>query len=287
MHFRPWVLLPLTIAILTSTALAQAPVGPQPPVGGQPPAGGEPSSGPPVVSFSDGGASISGAGPMESIYISPKPNAPFSLKLAAEWSRPLPGGGNFTLANERAIVRDSRGRIYQERWILVPKGGDVKSVMNVFQITDPEQHTWYNCSTRTKVCELLPYRDRADAHYQPRLGTSGPLPDGRGFTQVDDLGIETIQGLETHGHRESITFNPGTMGNDQQMIIMHEFWFSGQLGINLRSMVDNPQTGKQVFTVTELSPSEPDPAYFRIPEGYRVINHLETGDRPNVRPARP
>jgi hypothetical protein len=279
MRFRSGFIPSLTFAIALSAAVAQV----QPVQGG----GGSQSGGPPVVSFSDGGAAVSGAGPMESIYISPKPGAPFSLKLAAEWSRPLAGGGSFTLANERAIVRDSRGRIYQERWILVPKDGDIQSTMNVFQITDPEQHTWYNCSTRTRICELLPYNDSADAVYKPRLGVSGPLPDGRGFIEVEDLGIEVVEGLETHRHRQTVTMNPGTMGNDQPMTALREFWFSEQLGINLRSIVDTPQSGEQIFTVKELTTSEPDPEYFRIPKDYRVVNHLETGDRPNVKPVRP
>ena len=265
MHFRPWVL-SLSLA-LSAGAAAQ--------------------NSPPVVSFSDGGASPSGNGPMESIFIPPKANAPFSLKLAAEWSRPMAGGGSFTLINERAIVRDSKGRIYQERWILVPKGGNIKPGMTVFQITDPDQHTWYNCSPRTRVCELLPYTITAQMTYQPRLGKSGPLADGRGFTQVDDLGLGNIQGLETHGFRESIRFNPGTMGNDQPMTATREFWFSQQLAINLSSMVDNPQTGKQVFTVKDLSTSEPDPAIFSVPPDYKILDHREDPDAPNVRPVRP
>jgi hypothetical protein len=245
------------------------------------------SSNPPVVNFSDGGASPRGNGPMESIFIPPKANSPFSLKLAAEWSRPMAGGGSFTLANERAIVRDSKGRIYQERWIMVPKGGTIKSEMNVFQITDPDQHTWYNCSPRNKVCELLPYAITSQMEYQPKLGTSGPLPDGRGFTQVDDLGLSATAGLETHGYRETITFNPGTMGNDQPMTATREFWFTRQLAINLSSMVDNPQTGKQVFTVKDLSTSEPDPALFRVPPDYKILDHREDPDRPTIRPANP
>jgi hypothetical protein len=262
MRFRSGFVPFLTIAIAASTALAQV----------QPVQGGGSSSGPPVVSFSDGGASVSGSGPMESLYISPKPHAPFSMKLAAEWSRPLATGGTFTLANERGIARDSRGRIYQERWILVPKGGDMKSEMNVFQITDPDQHTWYNCRTREKVCELLRYGAAASATYQPRLRPSGPLPDGKGYVQSEDLGVGSVQGLETHGYRETTTFNPGTFGNDREMVASREFWFSTQLGINLSSIVDNPQTGKQVFTVRELTTSEPDPKLFEVPEGYRVVD---------------
>jgi hypothetical protein len=269
MQLRPWFLaLPLALAFLPASSAQN-------------------SSGPPVVNFSDGGASPAGNGPMESIFIPPKANSPFSLKLAAEWTRPLAGGGSFTLVNERAISRDGKGRIYQERWILVPKGGAIKPGMTVFQITDPDQHTWYNCSPRTKVCELLPYTITSQMKYQPRLGASGPLPDGRGFSQVDDLGAGTTQGLETHGYREAITFNPGTMGNDQPMTATREFWFSPQLAINLSSMVDNPQTGKQVFTVKDLSTSEPDPAIFRVPPDYKVLDHREDPEGPTTPPVRP
>jgi len=106
-----------------------------------------------VISVPDGGAN----GRMESLFIPPKAGAPFSFILVTEWSRPLGNGGTFTLTNERRIVRDSNGRIYQERWLLVPKNGSIKSYMDIFQITDPEQHTWLNCATANKVCELRPY----------------------------------------------------------------------------------------------------------------------------------
>jgi hypothetical protein len=224
----------------------------------------------PVVSIPDGGARRS----MESIFIPPKTGAPFSLILAAEWSRSLGNGGTFTLANERRIVRDSNGRIYQERWFLVPKGGNAKSSMNVFQITDPEQHTWYNCEPATKVCELLPYHLTTQQTYLPAIGTSGPLPNGIGFREHLDLGLGSSQGEETHGYRESTTINIGVMGNDRPMISTREFWYSARLGINLSSRVDDPETGKQIFTVKELSTAEPEASLFEVSADYKILNHL-------------
>ncbi|HWE86882.1 MAG TPA: hypothetical protein VG267_18195 [Terracidiphilus sp.] len=226
----------------------------------------------PVVKFADGGADASGVGLMDSIFIPPKAGAPFDLKLGAEWSRAMANGGSFTLVNERRIVRDSRGRIYQERFTLVPKGGDLQPQMTVFQITDPDQHTWYNCAPYNKVCDLRSYRLSTTMHFQPQLETSGALPDGKGYRQDDDLGEGSQHGLGTHGYREVYSFNPGAMGNDKEMTITREFWFSPQLGINLSSLVDNPQTGKQIFTVKELSTSEPDPSMFEVPADYRVID---------------
>jgi hypothetical protein len=221
------------------------------------------------VRVPDGGTS----GRMESIFVPPKPDAPFSLTLATEWSRPMANGGSFTLANERRIVRDSKGRIYQERWILVPKGSKIKSQMDIFQITDPEQHTWYNCLAALKECRIYNYRMTTTQNYQPAIGATGPLPDGSGIRTHEDLGVGNTAGVDTHGYRETLTLNPGVMGNDKPMVTTREFWYSAQLGFNLISMVDDPQNGKQVFTVKDLSTSEPELSYFDVPEGYKVVDH--------------
>jgi hypothetical protein len=273
MRFQVAVVLCCTFVFAGAAALGQDQAGAQ---GGQQ-AGQETAK--PVVRFSDGGASVSITGTMENLYISPKPGAPFSMKVAAEWSKPMDGGGTFTLANERSVARDSKGRIYEERWILVPKGGDVKSWMNVFQLADPEQHTLYNCWTRSKVCDLLRFDDVATAVYQPRLRQAGPLPDGKGYVRVEDLGAGTVEGMETHGYRETTTFKPGTMGNNREMSAVREFWFSPQLGINLSSTVNNPQTGRQVFTVKDLTTSEPEASVFEVPEGYRVVDKRSKENR--------
>ncbi len=223
-----------------------------------------------IIGDADGSTSRS----TESIFIPPIPRAPFSLTLATEWSQPIGNGGTLTMTNERRIMRDSSGRIYQERWVLVPKDGEIKSRMDKLQIFDPEQHSWTNCNTAAKVCEVRPYPLTTQANYQPAIRTSAPLPNGRGFRQDEDLGIGNTLGEDTHGYRETITINAGVMGNDRPYISSREFWYSARLGIDLSSTVDDPQTGKQVFTVKALSTSEPESGFFEVPPGYRVVNHM-------------
>ena len=222
----------------------------------------------PVVITRDGGTS----GRMESIVVPPKAGAPFTLTLATEWSRPLANGGNFTLVNQRRIARDGRGRIYQERWVLVPKGSNIKSFMDVLQITDPAEHTWYNCGTRQKLCELLPYGGSNDKVYRPAIGATGPINNGNGFHQHEELGVSSTAGVNTTGYRETTTINAGVFGNDRLMVTTREFWYSSELGINLISTIDDPQTGKQLFTVKDLTTSEPDPQLFVVPEGYKIVD---------------
>ena len=219
-----------------------------------------------VIGTHDGGTSEL----LESIFIPPKPNVPFSLTLETEWTRPMANGGTFTLANKRRIMRDSAGHVYQERWYLVPKGGKIESTMNYIQIADPYEHVGYSCEVASKTCFTEPYNRSASANYQPAVGKSGALPNGQGSRTVEDLGKKDIEGLETIGFRETTTVNPGVFGNDQPMIIIREFWYSPQLGINLISLLDSPQSGKQQFTVTHVSTAEPDPHFFTLPEGYSV-----------------
>jgi hypothetical protein len=219
-----------------------------------------------VIGTHDGGTSEL----LESIFIPPKPNAPFSLTLETEWTRPMGNGGTFTLANKRRIMRDSAGHVYQERWYLVPKGGSIEPTMNYTQIADPYEHVGYSCEVASKTCFTEPYRRSAAATYQPAIGVSGPLPNGQGFRKVEDLGRKEIEGLETTGFRETTTANPGVFGNDQPMITIREFWYSPQLGINLISLFDSPQSGKQQFTATKVSTAEPDPHRFTLPEGFSV-----------------
>ena len=55
-------------------------------------------------------------------------------------------GGTTTLVNKRRIARDAAGRVYQERWALVPKNDPrVQSIQNMIQIHDPLTHTRYDC----------------------------------------------------------------------------------------------------------------------------------------------
>jgi hypothetical protein len=213
---------------------------------------------------------------LESIFIPPKPNAPFSLTLDTEWTRAFGNGGTYTLVNERHIARDTAGRIYEERWYLVPKNGKRESTMNYIQIGDPTRHTLYNCQVELKRCYLLTYTGSVAADYQPPVRASGPLPEGNGFHTHEDLGTNSLDGFDTSGYRETTTLNAGVFGNDQPMVTTREFWYAPQLGINLLSKVDSPQAGKQTFTVTEISSAEPDPQLFTIPAGFEVVDQRKT-----------
>lgn len=246
----------LLLLILATPLLAQTPS--QPTTDGKPP----------VFQTNDGGAN----GVMQSIFVPPIASAPFTLTLSTDWSRPLANGGTVTLSNQRHIARDGHGRIYQERWVLVPKGGPIRSTLNLVQIGDPDKHTLYNCFVATKTCELIAYNRPSAASYEPHIGVSGPLPNNYGSREVENLGVADTAGVPTTGTRTTLTINPGQLGNDRPMVTTREFWYSTHLGLNLLSDVDDPQNGHQTFRASDVTTSEPDPRLFDLPAGYRIVD---------------
>lgn len=220
---------------------------------------------------------------LESIVVPPKAKAPFSLVLQTEWVKTLPDGGTITTENQRRIARDSEGRIYEERWFLVPKNGKIKSGMTTIQISDPHAHTLYNCFMLEPVhqCMLSAYSPSTDAVYNFQGGKTGPLADDAGSVVHEDLGKQLISGLEAEGTRDSVIYNPDVFGNNRKVTIEREFWYSPKLGFNLISKRSDPRIGTQTFTVTNLILSEPDPKLFELPEGYKVVDRRESSPPQN------
>jgi len=225
----------------------------------------------------DGGSSQM----LQSIVVPNLPNAPFTVTLHTEWVRGSSDTGKVSVVNQRRIARDSSGRIFQERWYLVPKDGEMKSHMTAIQISDLENHTLYTCMMDGRhVCDLRDYFPPANAALKPEPPFIGPMPDYSGFMNRENLGTRAIAGVATAGVRETITYNPGVFGNDQKVTVSREYWYSSQFGFNLLSMRSDPRFGSQTFTVTSLDPSEPDPQLFELPQGFKVVDH-----RSSVTPA--
>ena len=208
---------------------------------------------------------------LESIYVPNLPHAPFTLTLHTEWIQTLRNGGTVTVVNARPILRDGAGRIYQERWLLTPKGGEIRSEMTTIQIDDPIAHKFYNCFVRQKVC-ALETSVFGLGHYDPNRVQSGPLKDGKGTFLHEDLGASSVAGMLVHTYRDTTTLNTGVLGNDAPMAMVREFSYSADLGFNLLSSLDSAQVGHQTFTVADLNTNEPDPKFFQPPAGYRIID---------------
>ncbi len=196
------------------------------------------------------------------IFIAPLTNAPFTATVNATWTRQLADGTTVTLGNHRLVIRDSKGRIYQERRLLVPENGNQPSAITRIEISDPAAHTKYFCYPNTKSCVLASYYVSVSEPVQP----VGPMAGGKRYLSREDLGKGETEGVETIGTRETVTTNAGTIGNDREVVFSKEFWYSPQLGINLVVKRLDPLHGTQSFNVAVFNLLSPTLVSSRFPK---------------------
>jgi hypothetical protein len=146
----------------------------------------------------------------------PRPNAPFTATAKTLWVRILPDGSTVTSQNERHVARDVEGRIFQERVTFVPVPNDRNSQMRVHAVdySDPVEHTFYHCDTRTKVCDLFDY-------YAPVTDAATPVglqPDKTTYLTREDLGAGTFSGQDVQLSREITTLYAASVGNSKTIL---------------------------------------------------------------------
>jgi hypothetical protein len=206
-----------------------------------------------------------------SIFISPLANAPFQATVTAEWTKHLPDGSTTVVKNHRLVVRDSQGRIYQERRTLVPEGSSRESQIFRIEISNPVTHTKYFCTPSLRECELRSYNVPVTEPVVP----VGEIANGTRYLSRASLGSKTMEGLDAIGTRETITTQTGVIGNSAPVDSTKEFWYSPKLGLNLQVLRLDPLHGDQLFSVTDLRLSEPDSRLFVLPPDCKVVDLRE------------
>jgi hypothetical protein len=205
---------------------------------------------------------------LTSIVVPPLPNAPFSATVQTEWTKYLADGSTQFTRNHRLIARDGLGRVFQERRMFGPKGSPIESQLWRIELAEPSTRTVAYCDTRTHVCELRAYV--APPAVTPPAAR--PFANGSGSFVTENLGSQTLNGLDLIGTRETQTISPLVTGSDRPIVVVKEFWFSRLLGVNVLTTRNDPRSGKEVFTVTDIRRGEPDVSLFALPADARVVD---------------
>jgi hypothetical protein len=84
------------------------------------------------------------------------------------------------------------------------------------------------------------------------------------------MGDKAIDGIPVTGTRTTNTIPAGTIGNDKDIVITRETWYSPDLKLVLQTTQTDPRFGKTTYSLTNVERSEPDSTMFQIPAGYTV-----------------
>jgi hypothetical protein len=222
---------------------------------------------------------------------------PYTAELKIINVQTLGNGTTITSESTRVQARDS-----QDRWMnsttMIQQYGDGTPMTRV-SVQDPiagTQTSWFSQTRKATVVKLPPVEQRhgcwqsVSGHFRTQYSParpSGTLPQSavtpkavpaipapvvkRPQPVVEDLGTMTIEGIEAHGYRYITTTPVGEIGNDQPLVTTQETWHATGLALDVRSVHDDPQQGKQTMELVKLDQSEPDPATFQPPEGYDIV----------------
>jgi hypothetical protein len=228
-------------------------------------------------------------------------DAPYSADAVTETMQTL-GDGNRIVRNSSArVFRDSAGRTRREQVINVGSG---EAPLMIF-INDPITGIGYNLDSRAKIAHKMmappppPELSKQNGAELKTKSTSSlivrtvtgaeagvvsigapgvPMPMEGGIIALSDgpevnqesLGTQTIEGVAAEGTRVTFTIPAGKIGNERPIITVNERWYSPELQTVVLSKTNDPRMGETTYRLTNIVRSEPDPALFQVPAGYKV-----------------
>jgi hypothetical protein len=101
----------------------------------------------------------------------------------------------------------------------------------------------------------------------PNLST-GTMSGGK----TEQLGTRNFEGVNAEGTRTVTTIAAGSIGNERDIEIVYERWYSKDLQMIVYSRHSDPRFGEQIYRLTNINLGEPDRSLFTVPSDYKVIS---------------
>ena len=231
--------------------------------------------------------------------------APYSATQTTERIQTLADGTHITQPGPKTVTyRDSAGRTRTEFTFPVPPGARPNGQSPPVRITilDPVAGFRYELNSTDKVALRTATPVPRSANGQPRqvLNAQGAAtglglvvnPNGvlvgngaaanRPKSTSESLGTQMIEGLNADGTRRTTTWPVGSIGNDREIVVTNENWFSKQLQVEVLTKTSDPRMGESTTKLTNISLVEPDPALFIPPGDYTVKDAIKSAGGPPV-----
>jgi len=228
----------------------------------------------------------------------PVQGAPYSATIKTESIQTLEDGTHINQTSTGNIARDSQGRTRQDASLPAIGNLSAADAPHLVFIQDPVAQTAYTLNLTDKTAQKMPA-------FPPNLSTSmppgggeakfvmqmsdsvppgGPPPMGiamqkpimasgdQGQVNTEDLGTQTMEGVQVSGVRATHTIPVGEIGNDRPISIVTEVWTSPDLKTIVYSRRTDPRMGEQTFQLTNIVRSEPDTSLFAVPSDFKLVD---------------
>jgi hypothetical protein len=88
--------------------------------------------------------------------------------------------------------------------------------------------------------------------------------------KTESLGTRTMEGVQVTGTRSTSTIPAGTIGNDRDLNVIRETWYSSELNLVIQSTQSDPRFGETTYTLKNIQQGSPDVTLFQVPPNYTL-----------------
>ena len=201
---------------------------------------------------------------------------PYTAEFRVTHVQTLADGSTITRETTELHARDSQGRTLMMS--STTPATDDQMVHSSVNINDPaaHTHTWWAIPgqrvTVSNMAQLGSVRSTCAGSNLAQIPQTAV--EARTKPLTEDLGKQTILGVEAHGRRTAWTIPARTIGNSDDLVRTDEVWFSttpGLTGFNVRQVYDDPQSGRMTRELVKFTQGEPDAALFQPPADFEVV----------------
>jgi hypothetical protein len=144
-------------------------------------------------------------------------------------------------------------------------------------IHDPVAAMSYALDPATRTARSTPIPAARLGHDAAHENARGPR--SLASSKTEDLGTQVIQGVSAQGKRVTRVIAAGQEGNEKEIDIVSETWYSPDLQVVVMSKTSDPRFGESTYQLNSISRAEPDPTLFVVPADYAVTAGHPMGRR--------
>ncbi len=236
--------------------------------------------------------------------------SPYSAQAVTESTQTLGDGNRIVNKSTASIYRDSEGRTRREQNLRAIGGMKVGVGSQHVFINDPVAGTSFMLDPEARIARKMPplrfkferkpppaeggkpgtsadkpgttferggqYRIEVgpDVMFEKKV-TEGGVSMGwtgarNGDAKNEQLGKQNIEGVEAEGTRTTVTIPAGEIGNEREIQIVSERWYSPELQTIVMTRHSDPRFGENSYRLTNVARTEPARTLFEVPADYTV-----------------
>jgi hypothetical protein len=202
--------------------------------------------------------------------------SPFSAQIVSTSTQTLSDGSHINRNVNATVARDSQGRTYRQQTMENLGPVATSGSKTIVFLRDPVAHTSHVISmdSKTAVMSSMPQHERGPRGNGPApqnapQAENRTRPQRKGET-VESLGSQMMEGVMAEGTRITHTIAAGSIGNEHELKVVSETWYSKDLQTVVMSKHTDPRMGESVFRLTNITRTEPDATLFQVPAGFKV-----------------